>query len=89
MADWFTLPSKHVDTGMGFERLCMAIQGKQSNYDTDVFQGTIKLIADKAGKVYAKTSGQIFRFVLLLTTFVLSRLQLLMDNYLQTTRRVM
>jgi alanyl-tRNA synthetase len=48
------LPSKHVDTGMGFERLCMAIQGKQSNYDTDVFQGTIKLIADKAGKVYGQ-----------------------------------
>ena len=46
------LPSKHVDTGMGFERLCMAIQGKQSNYDTDVFQGTIKFVADLAGKTY-------------------------------------
>jgi alanyl-tRNA synthetase len=46
------LPSKHVDTGMGFERLCMAIQGKQSNYDTDVFSNTIKFIADKAGKKY-------------------------------------
>ena len=48
------LPSKHVDTGMGFERLCMAIQGKQSNYDTDVFSNTIKFIADKAGKVYGQ-----------------------------------
>jgi alanyl-tRNA synthetase len=48
------LPSKHVDTGMGFERLCMAIQGKQSNYDTDVFSNTIKFIADKAGKVYGE-----------------------------------
>jgi alanyl-tRNA synthetase len=47
-----SLPSKHVDTGMGFERLCMAIQGKQSNYDTDVFSNTIKFIADKAGKKY-------------------------------------
>ena len=46
------LPNKHVDTGMGFERLCMAIQGKQSNYDTDVFQGTIQFLAQKAGKQY-------------------------------------
>ena len=48
------LPSKHVDTGMGFERLCMAIQGKQSNYDTDVFSNTIKFVADRAGKVYGE-----------------------------------
>jgi alanyl-tRNA synthetase len=48
------LPAKHVDTGMGFERLCMAIQGKQSNYDTDVFSNTIKFVADKAGKVYGQ-----------------------------------
>ena len=49
-----SLPSKHVDTGMGFERLCMAIQGKQSNYDTDVFSNTIKFIGDKAGKIYGQ-----------------------------------
>jgi len=48
------LPSKHVDTGMGFERLCMAIQGKQSNYDTDVFSNTIKFIGDKADKTYGQ-----------------------------------
>jgi alanyl-tRNA synthetase len=46
------LPKKHVDTGMGFERLCMALQGKQSNYDTDVFQPVIKKIAELSGKTY-------------------------------------
>jgi len=46
------LPAKHVDTGMGFERLCMIMQGKKSNYDTDVFQPTISRIAAMAGKQY-------------------------------------
>ena len=48
------LPAKHVDTGMGFERLCMAMQGKKSNYDTDVFQPTIARIAAMAGKAYGQ-----------------------------------
>ncbi|MDR2801679.1 MAG: alanine--tRNA ligase, partial [Prevotellaceae bacterium] len=48
------LPKKHVDTGMGFERLCMALQGKQSNYDTDVFQPVIKKIAALSGKTYGE-----------------------------------
>ncbi len=46
------LPSKHVDTGMGFERLVRVIQGKQSNYDTDVFTGTIAAVEKITGKKY-------------------------------------
>ncbi|MDR3287241.1 MAG: alanine--tRNA ligase, partial [Prevotellaceae bacterium] len=46
------LPERHVDTGMGFERLCMAIQGKKSNYDTDVFQPIIQKIAELSAKKY-------------------------------------
>ncbi len=46
------LPAKVIDTGMGFERLCMAIQGKTSNYDTDVFQPIIRAIGALAGKSY-------------------------------------
>jgi alanyl-tRNA synthetase len=46
------LPAQHVDTGMGFERLCMVLQGKRSNYDTDVFQPLIQAIAKQCGKVY-------------------------------------
>ena len=50
------LPAKVIDTGMGFERLCMALQGKQSNYDTDVFQPLIQKIAEIAGKKYGEDS---------------------------------
>lgn len=50
------LPAKHVDTGMGFERLCMAIQGKKSNYDTDVFQPIIKEIGRICGCSYGDTA---------------------------------
>ncbi len=46
------LPAKHVDTGMGFERLCMAIQMKVSNYDTDVFTPTINFIEAASGIKY-------------------------------------
>jgi alanyl-tRNA synthetase len=46
------LPAKHVDTGMGYERLVRVMQGKSSNYDTDVFQEMIQFIAKKSGKTY-------------------------------------
>jgi alanyl-tRNA synthetase len=46
------LPNKHVDTGMGFERLVRVLQGKTSNYDSDVFQPMIQFIAEKSGKTY-------------------------------------
>ncbi|PLX13854.1 MAG: alanine--tRNA ligase, partial [Marinilabiliales bacterium] len=48
------LKAKHVDTGMGFERLCMVIQGVQSNYDTDVFTPLLKKIADLSQIKYGK-----------------------------------
>ena len=48
------LPAKHVDTGMGFERLCMVLQKKKSNYDTDVFQPIIGSIASLCGKKYGQ-----------------------------------
>ncbi|MDB9775969.1 alanine--tRNA ligase [Vicingaceae bacterium] len=49
------LPNQHVDTGMGFERLCMALQGKQSNYDTDVFMPLINKVVKISGVDYDRT----------------------------------
>jgi alanyl-tRNA synthetase len=51
------LPAQHVDTGMGFERLCMALQGKTSNYDTDVFTPLIEKVEQIAGLKY--TSNEV------------------------------
>lgn len=48
------LPAKHVDTGMGFERLCMVLQGKKSNYDTDVFQMVISKLGELCNKKYGE-----------------------------------
>jgi alanyl-tRNA synthetase len=52
------LPAKHVDTGMGFERLVRVIQGKNSNYDTDVFTGTISRICNISGIEYKGTDAK-------------------------------
>ncbi|MGM0528888.1 MAG: alanine--tRNA ligase [Bacteroidota bacterium] len=48
------LPEKHIDTGMGFERLCMVVQGKKSNYDTDIFQSLINEISAITGIKYGE-----------------------------------
>ncbi len=52
------LPAQHVDTGMGFERLCMALQGKTSNYDTDVFTPLIARLEELSGLTYGKDEKQ-------------------------------
>ncbi len=52
------LPAKHVDTGMGFERLCMAMQGVTSNYDTDVFTPLIKKVEEISGFKYTTDNRQ-------------------------------
>jgi alanyl-tRNA synthetase len=49
-----SLPNRHVDTGMGFERLCMVLQQKTSNYDTDIFQPVISKIGEYAGIHYGE-----------------------------------
>ena len=53
------LPAKHVDTGMGFERVCAVLQNKKSNYDTDVFSPLIKKIEDMSGAKYKAREHQI------------------------------
>ena len=52
------LPNKHVDTGMGLERLTMALQHKVANYDTDLFTGLIQQIENFSGKTYEKTGSK-------------------------------
>ena len=50
-----SLPAKHVDTGMGLERLCLVLQDKQSNYDTDVFRPYIQALESLSGKRYGES----------------------------------
>jgi alanyl-tRNA synthetase len=52
------LPARHVDTGMGFERLVRVLQNKQSNYDTDIFTGTIAEVEKISGKKYTNTDSK-------------------------------
>ncbi len=52
------LPARHVDTGMGLERLVRVMQGKTSNYDTDIFAGTIGLVAELSDKKYTAGDGK-------------------------------
>jgi alanyl-tRNA synthetase len=52
------LPAQHVDTGMGFERLCMVIQGKKSNYDTDIFQDYIQYLSKKSAIPYTSSDSK-------------------------------
>jgi len=53
------LPSKHIDTGMGFERVCAVLQKKNSNYDTDIFMPIINKISDMSGIKYHKEEDKI------------------------------
>ena len=50
-----SLPAKNIDTGMGFERLCAVLQGKNSNYDTDVFSGLLAKIGQLSGRSYGQS----------------------------------
>ena len=51
-----SLPAKNIDTGMGFERLCAVLQGKNSNYDTDVFSGLLAKIGELSGHRYGESA---------------------------------
>jgi alanyl-tRNA synthetase len=53
-----SLPARHVDTGMGLERLVRVLQQKQSNYDTDIFSGTLNAIAGITGKAYSASGNE-------------------------------
>ena len=64
------LPNRVIDTGMGFERLCMAMQGKTSNYDTDIFTPMIQAIATLTGIEYGAAKGPMWRCVSSPTTSV-------------------
>ena len=78
------LPNKHVDTGMGFERLVMAIQGKKSNYDTDVFQPLIKSLSEASGIPYGSGNETDIATRVVVTMYAPWLLPLPMANCLPT-----
>jgi alanyl-tRNA synthetase len=82
-----SLPAKHVDTGMGFERLVRVVQNKTSNYDTDIFTGLIEATEKFAAKKYTNTDNkQDIAFRVLADHIGLLVLRSLMGNYLQYRR---
>jgi len=83
------LPAQHVDTGMGFERLCMAMQGKTSNYDTDVFQPMIQFIALNSGVKYGAAEKTDIAMRVMSDHIRAIALRFLTDNYLATIKQVM
>ncbi len=84
------LPAKVIDTGMGFERLCMAVQGKLSNYDTDLFQPVIRKIGDISGRQYGEDEKKpISLCVLSQTTCVRLLSPLPMASFLLTPKQGM
>jgi alanyl-tRNA synthetase len=84
------LPAKHVDTGMGFERLVRVLQGKTSNYDTDVFTNTIKATEKITGKKYDfSDSKKDIAFRVMADHIRAIALPLQMDNYQATQVQAM
>ncbi len=80
-----SLPAKHVDTGMGFERLCMALQGKTSNYDTDVFKPLLDNLESICGKKYGENEKTDIAFRVIVdhiraVTFIIADGQLPSNN---------
>ena len=83
------LTAKHVDTGMGFERLCMILQGKQSNYDTDVFQPLIQAVSQMASYKYSTNEDKDISVRVISDHIRAISFAIATDNCLQTVVLVM